>query len=104
MLVIFMRLRVLDANLVSFLSISVLRTVGLEYFLCFWELFGRLWDTFLRYFGVLEGSWDVFGCLWATVWDDGVAFGAYVGQSPLFWDPFLVYFGVRKIMKNLCFT
>ena len=42
---------------------NVLRIVILEYVWYFWELFGRIWDSFLRYVDVSEGRWGVFGSL-----------------------------------------
>ena len=72
----------------------------------FLVLLGALWASLGHFFEIFWCLGGVLGRVWPSlghVWDHGVAFGADVGQSPLLGDPFLVYLGARKIMKNLCF-
>ena len=72
----------------------------------FLVLLGALWASLGHFFEICWCLGGVFGRLRASLghfWDYGVAFGGYMVRYPLLGDPFLVYFGARKIMKNLCF-
>ena len=84
-------------------GINVLRIAILEYFWYFWELCGRILDAFLRFFGVLEGSWGAFGRLLAMFGIMGGLLVVIWSVAPFWGTPFWCILRLGKSGKTYVF-